>query len=216
MTQIDLVDRRLLRRYPIRPAYVTRALLSLTRHYFAKEEYLVTERFRKRHNHSVTPAAEDNIVIESPMAWPVEFADKRPAIFIRRLNWVLRRIGLGDGRWGGNPTVVEGNTFSWAWRGTHGFFLIAREGGELEFLVEEMINLLVRFTPIIRTLFGFCQFQMTSVGRIEAYTVATDYFQVPIIVQYDWVETWHLSPGLETVITIVENALDELTKELAQ
>lgn len=200
---VDLVNRQLIKKYPIRPAYVTQAFLSLARHYFTKEEYLVTDRFRKKHNHSVIPSPEDMVIIESPMAWPVELTDKRPAIFVRRLNWTYRRLGIGDGRWGGTEAVIQQNTYSWAWRGHHIFFLISKEGGELDLLTEEVINLLARFTPVIRSLFDFTAYQLASIGKVEAYTSTHDYFQVPLIVQYDWIETWQLEPGIETVREII-------------
>ncbi|MEM2003814.1 MAG: hypothetical protein QXQ37_04090 [Nitrososphaerota archaeon] len=206
---IDLLEGRLIRRYPVRPMYVTAALLDITRRYFVRGEYLVTERFRSKHNHSVTSSPENHIVIESPMSWPVEYAEKRPAIFIRRLEWQLRRLGLADGRIVGTRTILDESAFSWFWRGFHAFYVLSREGGELELLIEELINLLLRYTPVIRKLFGFIKFQLVSVGRPQAYIAATDMFTSQLIVRYEWTETWKTYPKFEDIEESINLAIPE-------
>lgn len=210
MSTIDLVHKQLIRNYPVRPIYVTKALLSLTRHYFARPEYLVTPLFRTRHNQSAVPSPDDFVVIESPMAWPVEYTDKRPAVFIRRLKWNTLRLGLGDGRQSGSNEILSMSRYTWAWAGSHAFVAISREGGELELLVEELINLLLRYTSVIRELFGFSRFQLATVGTQQAYITATDVFQVPITVQYEWLESFQLQPTLDDFRAIIENTISEL------
>ena len=203
MSVNNLIHKDLVRRFPIRPQYVTQALVIMTRHYFASPERLVTGRFRKRHNQSPQPSPDDQIVIDSPMAWPVERADKRPAIYIRRLPWMTMRLGLGDGRSVGVHEILNQNQYSWGWRGRHAFYLICREGGELELLTEEVINLLLRYTSVIRELFGFRRFQLVNISQPQAYIAATDFFQVGIVVQYEWIETFSLQPSLEEIQQII-------------
>lgn len=206
---IGIIDRRLVRRFPVRPSYVTAAFLSIARHYFSRPEYMVTERFKARHNSGVEPSPQDYVVIQSPMAWPFEYADKRPAVFVRRLDWVVRRLGLGDGRWGGTEEVIKERLMSWYLRGFHAFHLVSREGGELELLTEEMINLLLRFTPLIRMIFPFQKFQLVSIGRPQAFISATDMFTSSLIVRYEWVETWQFTPDIsELEESILETMLE--------
>ena len=207
MTRLNLIHSELVRRFPVRPQYVTQALVSITRHYFASPDRLVTERFRKRHNPSAIPSADDQIIIDSPMAWPVERADKRPAVFIRRLSWNVLRLGLGDGRSAGTPEIIIQNQYSWGWGGRHVFHLISREGGELELLVEEVINLLLRYTSVIRELFGFRRFQLVTITQPQAYIAATDFFQVSIVVQYEWIESFNLQPSLEEIQQIISGII---------
>jgi hypothetical protein len=206
---ITLLDRQLIRRFPIRPNYVTSVLLNLTRIYFSRPELLVTTRFRRRPNVSASPIPENTVIIESPAAWPFEYADKRPAIFIRRLEWICRRLGIGGGRWGGSQDIVEQKLVSWFWRGFHAFYAVSKEGGETEFLIEELINLLLRYGILIRMIFPFQKFQIVNVTRLQSYISATDMFMASVIVRYEWAETWKFEPEYDILEQMITASIPE-------
>ncbi len=104
-------------------------------------------------------------------------------------------MGIGDGA----IANISASQFAWAWRGNHAIFAISREGGELDELTAELINCFGRYGPVIREMLGFQRFQLVAVDEIDAYVVNKDYFQAPIVLQYEWIDKWEIQPGMEDI-----------------
>lgn len=201
--RFDLLDSKYLFPIPIRPQVMTSVWLNLLRHYFARPEYMVTERFRRKPNQGTGIDAHDQVLIVSTAAWHPETADKRPAITVRRLKWVTQRLGMGDGR----AHYQEGETqseFIIAWQGGHAVFCHSREGGELDYLVDEVLNCLMRLRPVIRRALRLARLDVVEVGAPSMYTSNKDYFVCPVMLQYTWTESWKLDNNIEDVQSVLE------------
>jgi hypothetical protein len=203
---IDLLDIKYLYRYPIRPNLMNATLLNLTRHYFTKPEYLVTPRFKGKPNRGITPSEQDSVKIVSVAAREKVTTDKIPLIALRRLEWVPVQLGLGDGIINSSTK----NTFTTSFQGGHAFFCRSTEMGEVEYLVEEVMNLLIRYQTVIRRLLNLAQFNVSLVEKVSMSVYHKEYYTCPVTVKYTWVESWSYDKSIDDIVGVIDRTLMEI------
>lgn len=199
MFELDhIIDSSLITNRPFRPHLATKIFVNILRHFFSNPNLLTTERFRKKYNPDVSLSREDNVAILSASSWQPEITDKTPSIMVYRLQWNAKRIGMGDGLIQASKTQ-ESEEYSWMWEGAHAFICLSSESKEAEDMAEELINIFMNFLPVIRRVIGLNRMQLASIGRLTQFVSTKDFFQIPIIVKYEWIESWEISPSPDQV-----------------
>lgn len=206
--QQSLLDTEYYGLYPIRPASLTRAFLNILRNYFTKPNLLRTERFRKKYNQGVTIEQQTNVLIVTPFAWRPDIADQRPAIVVRRLEWRPHRMGLSDGqiRYKEHKPFAE---FIVGYSGSHVILCHSRESGEVDMLVEEVMNCFLWLGPFIRRALRLASFSAPLIDKVAMHTVNRDYFVCPVVLKYEWTEGWVYDKGTDELEDIVSLAIQD-------
>ncbi|MEM3062241.1 MAG: hypothetical protein QW303_01655 [Nitrososphaerota archaeon] len=205
---IDLLDKKYLNPYPIRPNLMTAMFLNLTRHYFTKPEYLSTPRFKSRPNVGLKTHEHNSVKIVSAAAREKPTSDKVPSITIRRLEWAPTNLGVGDNVV--NHSNDKSSRYSISFQGSHLFICRSLELGELEFLVEEVMNMLIRFRPVVRLLFNLQTFNLVLIEKPSVSVQHREYFTCPLAVKYIWTETWEIDKNINEIAALISQTLAEL------
>lgn len=203
---IKILDNEYLGRTIIRPRFMTSVILNILRHYFTRPSLLVTERFQKKPNRGLEPDQHDNVLIISTGSWRLKSADERPALVVRRLEWRPIHLGMGDGQVRYDPANAQAE-YMIAFQGGHAIYAHSREQGEVEALVEEVINCFLRMAPFIRRMLRLARFRLVNVDKVSMYTMNRDYFVCPMMLQYTWSENWFFDKNSDEMERIVSHAI---------
>lgn len=210
--KVNLLDKQYLDPNYINPSFMTKVFVNLLQIYFTRPEIMITERFKKKPNKGILPDEQTHVLITTIGAWRLDRADERPAILIRRLTWQPIYMGMGEGRIQYDPSK-DFTEFMVPIRGQHLFLAHSREYGEVELLVEELLNLLLRLGPIIRRLLKLQQFRVLGADKASIYVRNRDYFVGPVVVQYDWAKSWIINKGIDEIEKITIGAIEQAKSE---
>lgn len=131
---------------------------------------------------------DTGLAIEDALTWKPELTEKRPAIIIRREEWVPQRVGALEHKTG---TTEEGFwNYVRIWTGAHTLFCLCKEGAEAELLAGETYKFLLHYIPVFRTYFNLLRFDIGPIGRPAEVEESRDHWGVPINVNYGWSESW--------------------------
>ncbi|MEM3062001.1 MAG: hypothetical protein QW303_00455 [Nitrososphaerota archaeon] len=206
-TPIDILDREYIRRYPLRPGVMTAIFVNILKHFFAHPSYLSTPRFKLHPNKQLDPDENSNVIIASVAAFLPELSDKRPAVLVRRLEWAVNQLGVGDGRI--NTSNTEHSRYLIGITGGHSIICLSREMGEVEALVEEVMNCFIYFKPALRKMLNLNKLQLTVVDRVSGFKSNRDYFLCPLVVKYTWTESWTTEPHMNEVYDVIKTAIED-------
>lgn len=145
---------------------------------------------------------DTNIVIESITQWRPDLTQKRLAIIIKRNDWQVQRITIGD-RLHGNIPFSGNREHSVLVTGSHTFFCLAGRGTEAEILAAEVYREMMQFGPVIRDELDLKRFVVVSVGSLFELEESKENFGVPVTVSYVADENWQLVPQSVVLKSIV-------------
>lgn len=148
----------------------------------------------------VVPSTD--IVIESITQWRPDLTQKRLAIIIKRNEWQVQRVSIGD-TLHGSGAFSGIKEYSVLLAGSHTFFCLAGKGTEAEILAAEVYRDLMQFGPIIRDELGLNRLVVVSVGALFELEESKENFGVPITVSYIANESWRLVPQAPVLKSIV-------------
>lgn len=203
---LNLLDTEYFGIYPVRPLSLTKAFLNILRHYFTNPDLLRTDRFKNKPNKGLTVEQQTSVLIVTPFAWRPEVADQRPAIVVRRLEWRPQRLGVSDGQ----IRHKEGKKYTefvMAYSGSHSIVCNSRESGEVEMLVEEVMNCFIWLGPLIRRALRLATLSAPIIEKVMMHTINRDYFACPVVLKYEWTEGWIYDKGIESLEEIVNLAI---------
>jgi hypothetical protein len=146
--------------------------------------------------------ASTDIVIESITQWRPDLTQKRLAIIIKRNDWQVQRITIGD-RLHGNIPFSGNREHSVLVTGSHTFFCLAGRGTEAEILAAEVYREMMQFGPVIRDELDLKRFVVVSVGSLFELEESKENFGVPVTVSYVADESWQLVPQSVVLKSIV-------------
>jgi hypothetical protein len=202
----QIVDREYLGQTIIRPRLMSSILVNVIRHYFSQPNLLVTERFKFKPNMGMEPESQNSVLIISSASRQLDRADERPAIVVRRLEWQVIPLGIGDGIAQYKPND-ENTQYVVSFKGAHVIYAHSREQGEVEALVDELINCFVRLAPLLRRILKLARFRLVQVDKVSMYTTNRDYFVCPLVLQYMWSENWFIDRSVEEMERVVLTAI---------
>lgn len=133
-----------------------------------------------------------NILIESAHRWVPAFAERRPAVILKRNTCQNLRRGVGDQRLGPHVDSEGHEHYVTYWVGSHTLFCIGGTGAQAEILGSEVQRELTEFGPVIRRKMGLLQFQVLQIGAVAKLEEAQENFVVPITVGWAFEERWVL------------------------
>jgi len=129
------------------------------------------------------------IVVESTTRWDPNLTSNRPAILVRRNDWQVQRLGIGDKMM--MQTSLDGwERFSVLMCGSHTLFCLAREAGECETLATEVYLQLMQFGPKLRQTLDLTRFVVVQIGKVAPVLESREHFGVPITVAYAHNQSW--------------------------
>lgn len=132
------------------------------------------------------------VIIERSCLFKSEAVQKRPAIYVKRgpISFPPRKVGFDDlQKYNAKTGESERAVFA---AGSAVCFCISKQTGQVERLAEEVSEVLIAFKPIIRQDFGFTRFDVSSVGEIGVLEESTEFFAVPVITAFEYIEHWTL------------------------
>lgn len=143
-----------------------------------------------------------DLVIESITQWRPDLTQKRPAIIIKRNDWQVQRISIGD-ELQGSIALTGYREYSVLISGSHTFFCISGKGTEAEILAAEVYREMMQFGPIIRDELNLKRFALVSVGSLFELEESKENFGVPVTVSYVADENWRIVPQAPVLKRIV-------------
>lgn len=167
--------------------------------HFAKTENIEAKELRGKLWKAIP---DTNIVIESITQWRPDLTQKRLAIIIKRNDWQVQRITIGD-RLHGNIPFTGNREQSVLVTGSHTFFCLAGRGTEAEILAAEVYREMMQFGPVIRDELDLKRFVVVSVGSLFELEESKENFGVPVTVSYVADENWQLVPQSVVLKSIV-------------
>jgi hypothetical protein len=182
-----------------RPHLMTGFLREWFINHFAKSDNIEAKELRGKLWKAI-PATD--IVIESITQWRPDLTQKRLAIIIKRNDWQVQRIAIGD-RLHGNIPFSGNREYSVLVTGSHTFFCLAGRGTEAEILAAEVYREMMQFGPVIRDELDLKRFVVVSVGSLFELEESKENFGVPVTVSYVADENWQLVPQSVVLKSIV-------------
>jgi hypothetical protein len=145
------------------------------------------------------------ILIESIHRWRGDLAEKRPAILIKRNQYSITRMTVGDEA--GQDAQGYMLYVTW-WTGSHTLFCIHASGASAEVLATEVQREITQFAPVILQTLGVVRLVVTDVGAISEIEEAKESFVIPVNVTWAYQEFWTIkqealrlrSVGLSTLL----------------
>jgi hypothetical protein len=141
------------------------------------------------------------ILIDPIYKWNPRRFSKRPAIYIKRNELEIQRLGINDGMTvglgrdeNGNLKTYEGDKHEVGVLGSHTLFSIGRSGAEAEVLASEVFREVQHFAPVLRgdlKLHRLVIAGYTDVQQVEEYD---QHFVVAVTVGWAYIEAWRLIP----------------------
>lgn len=144
---------------------------------------------------------ETGILIDPIYKWNPRRFSTRPAIYIKRNEIQMQRLGINDGMTvgvgkdeDGNLKTYEGDKHEVGVLGSHTFFSIGRSGAEAEILASEVFRELQHFAPVLRRdlkLHRLVTAGYTDVQQLDEYD---QHFVVAVTMGWAYIEAWRLIP----------------------
>jgi hypothetical protein len=141
------------------------------------------------------------ILIDPIYKWNPRRFDKRIAIYIKRNDMQIQRLGINDGMTvgvgkdaNGNLKTYEGDKHEVGVLGSHTLFCIGRSGAEAEVLASEVFREVQHFAPVLRQdlkLHRLVIAGYTAINQLDEYD---QHFVVAISVGWAYIEAWRLIP----------------------
>ena len=182
----------------LRPLLVTGMLVQEIRDHFSAPDRLDQANLREYLWRSKLDTS--TIVIEAMTKWNPELTSSRPAILVRRNDWQVQRLGIGDKML--MSTALDGwDQYSLMMCGSHTIFCLARESGECETLAAEVYLQLLEFGPVLRDRLQLMRFFVTEIGKMTPVLESREHFGIPVTVAYVHNQSWTVrkhTPVLET------------------
>jgi len=123
------------------------------------------------------------ILIESLTRWDPTQAGVRPAILIRRNDWEVSQIAIGNLMQGSQLTDGT-QRYSVLMSGSHTIFCLSVEAAECEELAFEVFQQLLEFCPLIRAKLGLNKILPSQLGKPLPVLESREHFGIPITVGY--------------------------------
>lgn len=186
-------------------------LLGLLRSHFSQANYIFDPRLRDyiwSNDETVS-----RILIAPDWHWKTPGQQRRPAVVTRRSALRLGKVAIGDGAslvGGPSPVLVPANgspTMMLSFVGGYTVSARAIEPAQAELLADEVARRLYQFQQVIRSDFGFSDFRVTSIDETSKVEEASEYFSVPIRIEYAYHETWEIvteAPFLKRIVLEAE------------
>lgn len=133
------------------------------------------------------------ILIESVTRWLPEQTETRPAVVIKRNDWSVDRVGIGDFLQG-DSDLTGTDHYSILLTGSHTLFCIARNAQQAEILAAEVYREFLQFGPAIRQALDLKRFLVAGAGALALLEEAAQTYVVPVTVGYAFEEKWMLIP----------------------
>lgn len=141
------------------------------------------------------------ILIESLTRWDPASAGVRPAILVRRNDWEVTQLAIGNVLQ--SSQITDGTQrYSVMMSGSHTIFCLSVEAAECEELAFEVLQQLLEFCPLLRAKLGLLKMLPSQLGKPLPVLESREHFGVPITVGYchnfNWVTRQH-APTLGSV-----------------
>jgi hypothetical protein len=134
-------------------------------------------------------ATRGNILIESLTRWDPAAAGQRPAILIRRNDWQVQPLGIGN-RLQGDRHVDGRIDYSVMMQGSHSIFCLSVEAAECEELAFEVFQQIMEFSQELRQSLQLMRFLVSSIGRPLPVLESREHFGIPIDLGYCHTHDW--------------------------
>ena len=141
------------------------------------------------------------ILIEPIYKWDPRRYDKRIAIYIKRNEMQIQRLGINDGMTVGlgrdaddNLKTYEGDKHEVGVLGSHTFFCIGRSGAEAEVLSSEVFREIQHFAPVLRRDLKLHRLVIAGYSDIQQLDEYDQHFVVAISAGWAYIEAWRLVP----------------------
>lgn len=174
----------------LKPHIVTGVLVQICRAIFSDPE-TIEEPNLKRYLWNPDPKLS-RIQIESIYRYKTEDVQERPAVIVKRGNWVIEKLAIGDAYNAPLETGFEENSHIVVGKGTHTMFCLGTTGLEAELVGTEVYQALLGFLAVIRKQFCFAEFRVQQIGEIGRFEESSVHFAVPITVTYKFFIRWKL------------------------
>lgn len=175
----------------IKPNIVTGALIQILRSLFSDPKNIVETQLNSfiwNANPSLTA-----ILIEALYKWQPENVQQRPAVLVKRGEWKVTKISIGDKLHGApEETGYTDMRQVVAMAGSTTMFCLGNSGLEAELLASEVSYHLMEFSAVIRQQLCLGSFQVSDLGEVSRFEEAHDHFAVPVTVVYSFMHNWKL------------------------
>jgi hypothetical protein len=156
---------------------------------------------------------ETGILIEPIYKWDPRRFSKRLAIYIKRNELTIQRLGINDGMTvgvgrneDGSLKTYEGDKHEVGVLGSHTFFCIGRSGAEAEVLASEVFREVQHFAPILRGDLKLHRLVIAGYAEVQQVEEYDQHFVVAITAGWAYIEAWRLIPQAPWLKTLSLNA----------
>ena len=174
----------------IKPHIITGGLVQMIRALFS-DPGNIEETMLKSYLWNSDPKIS-RILIEAVYNWRTETVQERPAVIVKRGNWTIGKVAIGDAYSGPRETGFEENQHVVSGSGSHNLFCLALTGAQAELLSTEVYQHLLGFLAVIREQFCLDDFRVTSIGEVGRFEESHTHFVVPVTATYKFTITWDL------------------------
>lgn len=177
----------------LRPQLMAASLIDLLRGHFAEQDNLENPMYRRHEpprDYVWRPdVADTGIVIDTFGHWNPKTSDFRPAVIVRRDDWMSERVGIGDVVQGYDAEGVE--FFEAFLVGSSTIFCLSREAAAAEVLGTEVYLFFRQFSDRIRQTLNLLRFVPAKLGTpVPVQGEGSENWMVPISLAYAGSERW--------------------------
>jgi hypothetical protein len=184
---------------------MTGIVLWVLRNHFADTNHIVAPRLKNLQ--WVKDVTQTKIVIDPALEWKAQNLQQRPGVFVKRNQWAIERLGIGDRyhfrvpglRVGECNSTCEdkfvdsGDKFEVLVIGSSTVFCISRSAAEAEEIGWEATGQILGFSSRIVHDMDLNRFRVMEVGGAAKLEEASEYWAVPINVAYAFFRAWTVS-----------------------
>ncbi len=135
-------------------------------------------------------AVTTKLIIKPAYLWDAEIVQKRPACYIKRGGLRYQKIVINNLQQISQKT----DTISYVvtCQGSIIIVCMSENAGTVERLAEEVSELFIAYTPIIRKEYDFIEFKMENIGEVSLLKEHSNIFIVPVTISFLFSENWSL------------------------
>ena len=168
---------------------ITGLIIDTLRRHFSTPEIIINPQLQK---YIWNDTEKTDILIEEATNWNPKNTQLKPALLVKRGALTqAQKLSFGD--------LAQGDFrgqrhYGIHWAGSHTVNCLSTLGPEAENLSEEVARELYTYAPIFRHEGNIGKFVVRSIGETTMMEESGQYWQVPIVVEYEFYEYWSLTP----------------------
>lgn len=166
---------------------ITGFILDVLRRHFSTPEIITNTHLQK---YIWSDSEETAILIEEMTNWQPKITQLRPAILVKRgVLTQLPPLSIGDR---GHGQYVLKDEYCIAWEGSHTVNCVSTLGPEAENLADEVAQELYTYAITWRKECRLGHIDVKSIGETTLMEESGQFWQVPVLVEYKYYDTWTL------------------------